>query len=81
MSDKQKSAILLLNRWYSEGVMGEEDYFLFLELILKDRETVTYPVYPWTTSPEPIVPYYKYNTITCDKRNESVTLNNTLKDE
>lgn len=56
MIDKQKQAILAINRAKEEGTMSEEDYLLLMEFIMDTQrvqyvpwpiDTPTLPKYPW----------------------------------
>lgn len=56
MTDKQKQAILAINRAKEEGTMSEEDYLLLMEFIMDTQrvqyvpwpiDTPTLPKYPW----------------------------------
>ena len=61
MTEKQKEAIVLLNRMQEPKVspLSDDEYFLLLEFVVKGETEIQYvpqPTIPWTT-PE-IRPYY-----------------------
>ena len=56
MTDKQKQAILAINRAKDEGTMKEEDYLLLMEFIM-DTQRVQYVPYPIDT---PTLPKYPW---------------------
>ena len=55
MTEKQKQAILVLNKAKEYGVMSEEDYLLLMEFIMETQRPTQYVPYPVEVPSSPSV--------------------------
>lgn len=72
MTEKQKQAILILNRLHQQfrlSIFNDEDYFLLMDFIVGNEPRITLPF--TQTDPQPLDPVYgKFGPVTCNQKGE-----------
>jgi hypothetical protein len=86
MTEKQKQAILILNRLHQQfkiSIFNDEDYFLLMDFVV-GQHAESKPIHPWETDPvlypwtrrltedaQPLDPVYGYyGKVNCNQNEE-----------